>query len=134
MRLKEFSQAIESAKKANTPKTWKELCMACVEAQEFKLAAVAGMNIIIHPDHLEDLIKHYEEFGVAKEMIDLLETGMGLERAHIGIYTELGVLYAKYQPQRLMEHIKQYFSKLNVSKLLRICERFQLWREAVYLH
>lgn len=56
VRLKEFSQAIESAKKANTPKTWKELCMACVEAEEFKLAAVAGMNIIIHPDHLEELI------------------------------------------------------------------------------
>ena len=29
-------------------------------------------------------------------MISLLETGMGLERAHIGLYTELGVLYAKY--------------------------------------
>lgn len=54
------------------------------------------MNIIIHPDHLEDLIKHYEEYGVALEMIELLETGMGLERAHIGIYTELGILFAKY--------------------------------------
>jgi clathrin heavy chain len=31
--LKEFSQAIEAAKKANTPKTWKEVCMACVAAQ-----------------------------------------------------------------------------------------------------
>lgn len=31
---------------------------------------------------------------------------MNLERAHIGIYTELGILYAKYQPDRLMEHIK----------------------------
>lgn len=29
--------------------------MACVEAAEFKLAAVAGLNIIIHPDHLEEL-------------------------------------------------------------------------------
>lgn len=29
-------------------------------------------------------------------MIELLETGMGLERAHIGIYTELGILFAKY--------------------------------------
>jgi len=31
--------------------------MACVESEEFKLAAVAGMNIIVHPDHLEDLMK-----------------------------------------------------------------------------
>lgn len=29
-------------------------------------------------------------------MIDLLETGMGLERANVGIFTELGVLLAKY--------------------------------------
>jgi len=71
--------------------------MACVEAHEFKLAAVAGMNIIVHPDHLEDLIKHYEEYGFPDEMISLLEGGLGLERAHVGIYTELGVLYAKYQ-------------------------------------
>ena len=51
------------SKKAYTPKTWKELCKACVEAQEFRIAATAGMNIIIHPDHLEELINHYEEFG-----------------------------------------------------------------------
>jgi clathrin heavy chain len=84
--------------------------MACVEAHEYKLAAVSGMNIIIHPDHLEDLIKFYEEYGCPEEMITLLETGMGLERAHVGIYTELSILYAKYQPARLMEHIKQYFA------------------------
>lgn len=33
-----------------------------------------------------------------------------------------------------MEHIRVNFQKLNVSKLLRICERFLLWSEAVYLH
>jgi clathrin heavy chain len=55
VRLKQFQQAIDAAKKANTPKTWKELTMACVEAAEFKLAAVSGLNIIIHPDHLEEL-------------------------------------------------------------------------------
>lgn len=70
--------------------------MACVEATEFKLAAVAGMNIIIHPDHLEDLIHHYEEWGYPEEMISLLESGMTLDRTHIGIFTELGVMYAKY--------------------------------------
>jgi clathrin heavy chain len=48
--------AIDSAKKANSPKTWKELCFACVDAEEFRLAALSGLNIIIHPDHLEDVI------------------------------------------------------------------------------
>jgi clathrin heavy chain len=104
--LKKFNEAIASAKKANNARTWKELCIACVEATEYKLAAVAGMNIIIHHDHLEDIIQRYEEYGVAEEMISLLETGMGLERAHVGIFTELGVLYAKHAPQKLLEHIK----------------------------
>jgi clathrin heavy chain len=31
--MKEFGAAIAAAQKANTPKTWKELCMACVEAK-----------------------------------------------------------------------------------------------------
>lgn len=33
-----------------------------------------------------------------------------------------------------MEHIRVNFQKLNVSKLLRICEKYLLWSEAVYLH
>lgn len=33
-----------------------------------------------------------------------------------------------------MEHIKGYFTKINVSKLLRVCERFCLWKESVYLY
>lgn len=57
--LKEFAAAIEAAKKANTTRTWREVCMACVGAQEYKLANTAAMNIIIHPDELEGLIKHY---------------------------------------------------------------------------
>jgi clathrin heavy chain len=132
--LKQFNVAIEAAKKANTPKTWKELCMACVAAQEYKLANMAGMHIIIHPDELEDLIRHYESLGVTNEMINLLETGVGLERAHVGIFTELAVLYAKYKPERLMDHCKTYMQKLNITKVLRACERFMLWSEAVYLY
>lgn len=62
--LGEFSGAIEAAKRANTPRTWKDLCMACVAAKEFKLAATAGMHIIVHADHLEDLINFYESKGV----------------------------------------------------------------------
>ena len=76
--------------------------MACVAAQEYKLANNAAMNIIIHPDELEGLIRHYESLGVTNEMISLLETGTGLERAHVGIFTELAILYAKHRPEKLM--------------------------------
>jgi clathrin heavy chain len=37
----------------------------------------------------------YQDRGFFEELITLLESGIGLERAHMGIFTELGVLYAK---------------------------------------
>ena len=45
-------EAMEAAKKANNPKVWKEVNFACVAHGEFKLATMAGLNIITHPDHL----------------------------------------------------------------------------------
>ena len=67
-------------------------------APKAALANTAAMNIIVHPDELEGLIKHYESLGVTNEMMAVLESGVGLERAHIGIFTELAILYAKYRP------------------------------------
>ena len=115
IKLQKFSQALESAKKANTPKTWKELCIACVAAKEYKIANAAGMNIVVHPDHLDELIQTYEKYDCVDEMINLLEQAMGLERAHVGIYTELGILYAKYHPEKFMEHIRNNFQVLSSS-------------------
>jgi clathrin heavy chain len=134
VKLKRFVEALEAAKKANTPKTWKEVNFACVVAKEFKLAAMAGLNIIIHPDHLEELIQHYERFGCTDELIALIESGIAHERSHIGIFTELGILYAKYKGEKLMDHCRNYFARLNIPKLLRACERYKMWSEAVFLY
>jgi clathrin heavy chain len=132
--LKQYPQALEAAKKAKNTKTWKEIALACLRAGEYKLASVAGSNIVIHPDHLEELVKLYEKFDVAEEMITLLEGCLTMEKTHIGLFTELGMLYAKYKPNKLMDYIRNYFHKINVTKLLRACQRFLLWNEAVYLH
>jgi clathrin heavy chain len=95
---------------------------------------MCAMKIIILPDHLEDLIKHYEKYGFHEELILLLEQGMSLERSHQGIYTELGILYAKHVPNRLMDHIRTYAQKIMIPKLVRACEQYQMWPEAVFLH
>lgn len=108
--------------------------MACLHAEEFRLANICGLHIIVHPDHLEDLIGHYERAGRSTELIQLMEQGLGLDHAHSGIFTELGVLYSRYLPDKLMEHIKIFWSRMNVTKLLRACERSLLWTEAVYLY
>jgi len=59
---------------------------------------------------------------------------MSLERSHQGIYTELGALYAEFQPHRLMDHIRTYTQKIQIPKLVRECERHSMWPEAVFLH
>lgn len=101
---------------------------------EFRLAAICGLQIIVHPDHLEELIAHYERTGHPTELMQLLEQGLGLEGAHSGVFTELGVLYSKYLPEKLMEHLKLFHKRMNVPKMLRACEKALLWTETVYLY
>jgi len=47
VKLKQFQGAVDAARKANSAKTWKEVCFACVDAEEFRLAQICGLNIII---------------------------------------------------------------------------------------
>merc|ERR1719343_504642 len=131
--LGEYTQAVEAARKANNPKTWKEVNIACVSAEQFRCAEIAAMHIIVHPDHLEELTAHYERLGYSEQLISLLDAGLSHERAHMGMYTELGVLYAKYKPEKLMDFIKMNTAKLNIPKLTNACERHYLWEQAVFL-
>jgi clathrin heavy chain len=47
VKLKQFQGAVDAARKANSAKTWKEVCFACVDEEEFRLAQICGLNIII---------------------------------------------------------------------------------------
>jgi clathrin heavy chain len=132
--LNEFREAVDSATKANSISTWKAVNIACVRNEEFRLANTCGLHIIIHPDHLEELIHNYEELGYWEELLKLLEQGLGLEAAHNGIFTQLGVLYTRYAPEKLMEHIKIFHNRMNIVKVLKACETAYLWDEAVYLY
>jgi len=134
VQLGEYSAAVEIARKANNAKTWKEVNIACVAAEQFRLAQIAGMNIIVHPDHLEELIAHYEKLGHFEELINLLDSGLSNERAHVGMFTELGVLYSKYKPEKLTDFIKMNTTKLNIPKLIQACERHNLWEQAIFLY
>ncbi|PRW61204.1 clathrin heavy chain [Chlorella sorokiniana] len=134
VRLHQFQAAVDAARKANSPRTWKEVAYACVEEGEFKLAQLCGLNIIVNADDLMEVSEFYQSRGHYEELISLLESGIGLERAHMGIFTELGVLYAKYRPERLMEHLKLFSTRLNVPQLIRVCEELELWKELTFLY
>lgn len=130
--LKEYQKAVLAAKKANNPRCWKEVCFACVKGGEFRLAAQAGSNIIVHPDLVDELIKGFENYGAYSELISLFEGNLSQERNHI--YTELAILYAKYNENKLMDYCRNYYEKFNVPKVIRICEVYQHWNEVVFLH
>ena len=129
-----YKDAVDAAKKANSLKCWKEVSAACIGAGEFKLAQAAGLHIIVSPDHLEELVGMYESAGHWEALMLLLESGLGLEAAHAGVFTELGVQYARHRPAALMPHLKAHSARLNASKMIRACEAGRLWEEAVVLH
>lgn len=85
-------------------------------------------------DDLEEVSEFYQNRGCFNELISLMESGLGLERAHMGIFTELGVLYARYRPEKLMEHIKLFSTRLNIPKLIRACDEQQHWKELTCLY
>ncbi|GKC56918.1 clathrin heavy chain 2 [Tanacetum coccineum] len=88
VRLQQFQGAVDAARKANkanSAKTWKEVFFACVDAEEFPLAQICGLNIIVQVDDLEEVSEYYQNRGCFTELISLMKSGLGLERAHMGI-------------------------------------------------
>eukprot|EP01111_Echinosteliopsis_oligospora_P009445 TRINITY_DN2769_c0_g1_i2.p1 TRINITY_DN2769_c0_g1~~TRINITY_DN2769_c0_g1_i2.p1 ORF type:complete len:1719 (-),score=461.34 TRINITY_DN2769_c0_g1_i2:59-5215(-) len=134
VKLKQYTAAVDAAKKANSTKTWKEINLACVEAKEFRLAQICGLHIIIYGDELEELIRNYEIRGHFEELIALLDTGLDQERANSGMFTELAILYSKYKEEKLMEHLKKYSQKILLPKVIRACQANQQWAELTFCY
>ncbi|THY60120.1 clathrin heavy chain [Aureobasidium pullulans] len=132
--LEDYQAAVECARKANNIKVWKQVNEACVAKKEFRLAQICGLNLIVHAEELQDLVKQYEYNGYFDELISLLEAGLGLERAHMGMFTELGIALSKYHPERVMEHLRIFWGRINIPKMIRACEEAHLWPELVFLY
>ncbi|KAF2222182.1 hypothetical protein BDZ85DRAFT_320437 [Elsinoe ampelina] len=132
--LEDYQAAVECARKANSVKVWKQVNEACVAKKEFRLAQICGLNLIVHADELADLVKQYEYNGYFDELISLLEAGLGLERAHMGMFTELGIALSKYHPDRVMEHLRIFWGRINIPKAIKACEEAHLWPELVFLY
>mgnify|MGYP001175349389 FL=1 len=132
--LEDYQAAVECARKANNIKVWKQVNEACVVKKEFRLAQICGLNLIVHAEELQDLVKQYEYNGYFDELISLLEAGLGLERAHMGMFTELGIALSKYHPERVMEHLRIFWGRINIPKMIRACEEAHLWPELVFLY
>ncbi|XP_028683823.2 clathrin heavy chain 2 isoform X4 [Macaca mulatta] len=132
--LGEYQAAVDNSRKASSTRTWKEVCFACVDGQEFHLAQLCGLHIVIHADELEELMCYYQDRGYFEELISMLEAALGLERAHMGMFTELAILYSKFKPQKMLEHLELFWSRVNIPKVLRAAEQAHLWAELVFLY
>ena len=51
-----------------------------------------------------------------------------------GFVAELGILYAKYRPEKLMEHLKLFSTRINIPRLIRVAEEYAHWKELVFLY
>uniref|UniRef100_A0A2K5PJC4 Clathrin heavy chain like 1 n=1 Tax=Cebus imitator TaxID=2715852 RepID=A0A2K5PJC4_CEBIM len=132
--LGEYQAAVDNSRKASSTRTWKEVCFACVDGQEFPLAQLCGLHIVIHADELEELMCYYQDRGYFEELILLLEAALGLEQAHMGMFTELAILYSKFKPQKMLEHLELFWSRVNIPKVLKAAEQAHLWAELVFLY
>ncbi|EJD07554.1 clathrin heavy chain [Fomitiporia mediterranea MF3/22] len=132
--LGENQAAVESARKAGNTQVWKQVHAACIEKREFRLAQICGLNIVVHAEELPGILQTYERHGYFDEVLALMEAALSLERAHMGIFTELAILYSKYRPEKLMEHLKLFVSRINIPKVIRAAEKAHLWPELVYLY
>ncbi|KAH7855417.1 hypothetical protein Vadar_024614 [Vaccinium darrowii] len=86
---------------------------------------VVPSNLLSRWDDLEEVSEYYQHRGCFNELISLMESGLTLGCAHMGIFTEFGVLDARYRYEKLMEHIKLFSTHLNIPKLIRACNEQQ---------
>uniref|UniRef100_A0A671RCM6 Clathrin heavy chain n=1 Tax=Sinocyclocheilus anshuiensis TaxID=1608454 RepID=A0A671RCM6_9TELE len=125
--LGEFQAAVDSARKASCTRTWKEVCFACVDGEEFRLAQISGLHIVTHADELEELINYYQ-------VNNPHNLSLWMSSVRVCDVFSLAILYSKYKPQRMREHLELFWSRVNIPKVLRAAEQAHLWAELVFLY
>lgn len=52
----------------------------------------------------------------------------------MGVFTELAIALSKYHPERVMEHLRIFWGRINIPKAIRAMEEAHLWPELVFLY
>uniref|UniRef100_A0A2K6FRV2 Clathrin heavy chain n=1 Tax=Propithecus coquereli TaxID=379532 RepID=A0A2K6FRV2_PROCO len=125
--LGEYQAAVDSSLKASSTCTWKEISCRMSPCCE----GGCGRHAVPLP-HMWLLA--LQDRGRFEELISLLEAALGLERAHMGMFTELAILYSRFKPQKTPEHLELFWSRVNIPKVLRAAEQAHLWAELVFLY
>lgn len=132
--LRDYSGAVENAKRANNLRVWADVQVACLETGEYSLAQVCGLHLVVHTDEIDNLVYVYESKGLYAQCLALLEGSLGLERLPNAVYTELAIQYSRHRPEQLADYIQRYgATRLNVPKVANACAESHLWSEMAIL-
>lgn len=132
--LHEYKEAVWAAKKANRLPTWRLVCFGCIDALEFHLAMPCALRLVVEVEEMQECIDYYEERGYFMEIIDVLETGLGLPRAHAAMFTETAILLTKYRDDAVINFCRMWHERLNIPKVCRACTSAHLWDSLVFLY
>eukprot|EP00742_Colponemidia_sp_Colp-10_P010839 GILJ01011954.1.p1 GENE.GILJ01011954.1~~GILJ01011954.1.p1 ORF type:complete len:1482 (-),score=281.89 GILJ01011954.1:202-4647(-) len=127
IKLGNLADAVHAAEKAKNIQTWKEVNRACLEAESFELARQCAIHIVLRAEEMTELVQLYENAGHWEDIAAVLKSATANSAAHMGIFTELGVLYARYQPEKLLDHVNMYARKMNTHRMITICEEYHHW-------
>lgn len=130
----DYQAAVDAARKSSSVKVWRQVFDVCIDKREFRLAQICGLSLIVHAEELRPVVDKYVFIGATDELSSLLEQGLALERAHMGMFTELSVVYAKFYPSKLQEHLNLFWSRVNIPKVIRVTEELHLWSSLVFLY
>ncbi|KAG5489303.1 hypothetical protein GH5_00170 [Leishmania sp. Ghana 2012 LV757] len=132
--LNNLPAAIEAAQKAKSIHTYKEVNLACIEAGELKLAGICAVPVVLKAEEIGGICNRYESRGLWEDLFSVLKSASAQQGAHMSIFTEMGVLLAKYRPEKLIEHVNMYPRKINTHKMIAVCEQYHHWVALRLLH
>ena len=127
IKLGNLPEAVHAAEKAKNIHTWKEVNKACLESECFDLARQCAIHIVLRAEEMNAIVSLYENVGCWDEMASVLKSASANPSAHMGIFTELGVLYARYSPDKLLEHVNLHARKMNTHRMITVCEEYHHW-------
>ncbi|KNH08069.1 clathrin heavy chain protein [Perkinsela sp. CCAP 1560/4] len=127
-------RAVESAEKANNVQLWKNLFDVCLDTKDLELANRCASRIISYADEVYSIIERYEENGLHTSIITVLQEVLGSANAHVGVFTELAILYVKYSPEKAFDFVKMHHQRINKHKLNVLCADVCMWELSCLLY
>ncbi|SIO73338.1 clathrin, heavy polypeptide [Babesia microti strain RI] len=150
VKLGEYKEAVDACILSTLPHIKLEVAVACLENNCIDDASRLIKELVEHPDLLGKLADKYEELGFYKQLMHKLAEYVGYTEEEAtdinanlpatatpekdNIATLLSIYLVKYTPEIVFDFIEKYKNKLYGDKLVAICEKYHMYKEAAYIY